>query len=587
MTYTLQSADAGDTITVTVTATNATGNANATSAATSAISAAGAAPSNAAAPTISGTTTVGDVLTASNGTWTNSPTSYTYQWNRSGAAISGATAITYTLQAADASDTITVTVTATNTTGSTAAISAATAAISAAAAAPSNTTAPTISGTTTVGDVLTASNGTWTNSPTSYTYVWKRNGTAISGATAMTYTLQSADAGDTITVTVTATNATGNANATSAATSAIASSAGTATMTLTPSSGSHGTGTTLTVTIYENSGTTAVNAVEADLTYDASELQYVSIDGSSSAFTEAIVNSGGSGSVSVQRGTTGTLTGSQIVASVSFTVLTTASNSAITFANSTAIVNSTTNNNIWNGTTAGGTYTLTGTVPVDSALPTITGTAQSGDVLTASTGTWTNTPTSYTYQWYRSGTSIPGATNSTYTLQTADIGDTMTVSVTALNGSGSGSAATSAATTAVAAANGNTATLTLTPANGTYAIGNTLSVTVYENSGSNTVNAIESDLTYDDTILEYSSVSNTTSAFSEAISTSGGSGTVSIARGTTGALTGSQIVVVVNFTVLATTNSTAITFANTSGIVSSTSNTNLWNGAPGGGTYTT
>ena len=40
--------------------------------------------------------------------------------------------------------------------------------------APVNTVAPVISGTTTLGSVLTTTNGTWTNSPTSYTYQWKR-----------------------------------------------------------------------------------------------------------------------------------------------------------------------------------------------------------------------------------------------------------------------------------------------------------------------------------------------------------------------------------------------------------------------------
>lgn len=79
---------------------------------------------------------------------------------------------------------------------------------------PTNTVAPTITGTLTVGQVLTSTPGTWTGSPT-YTRVWQRsaNGTtgwaAIAGATGATYTLVEADATQHIRVIVTATNANG------------------------------------------------------------------------------------------------------------------------------------------------------------------------------------------------------------------------------------------------------------------------------------------------------------------------------------------------------------------------------------------
>lgn len=82
---------------------------------------------------------------------------------------------------------------------------------------PLNTTLPTITGTTTTGSTLTAHNGTWANSPTSYVYEWMNNGTPISGATAATYVLQSSDSGAMISVRVTAINAHGEGNADSAA----------------------------------------------------------------------------------------------------------------------------------------------------------------------------------------------------------------------------------------------------------------------------------------------------------------------------------------------------------------------------------
>ena len=86
---------------------------------------------------------------------------------------------------------------------------------------PANTALPGISGTVQVGSTLTASSGTWSGSP-SYTYQWKRGGTVISGATAGTYLLVTADLSAMITVTVTATNGAGSASATSTAVGPIA-----------------------------------------------------------------------------------------------------------------------------------------------------------------------------------------------------------------------------------------------------------------------------------------------------------------------------------------------------------------------------
>ena len=64
------------------------------------------------APVISGTATVGRILTASPGTWSVTSPTLTYRWNRAGAPIDEATAATYTPVAADAGRAITVTVTA-------------------------------------------------------------------------------------------------------------------------------------------------------------------------------------------------------------------------------------------------------------------------------------------------------------------------------------------------------------------------------------------------------------------------------------------------------------------------------------------
>ena len=85
--------------------------------------------------------------------------------------------------------------------------------VGASAIPPVFTVAPQVTGTAVVGQTLNTTNGTWTNSPTSYTYQWYRGATLISGATNSTYVLVSADAGQNIKCTVAATNTAGSASA--------------------------------------------------------------------------------------------------------------------------------------------------------------------------------------------------------------------------------------------------------------------------------------------------------------------------------------------------------------------------------------
>ena len=178
-------------------------------------------PTGGASPVVTGTPTVGSTLACSQGTWFNSPTSYAYQWLRDGANIAGATASTYVVVSGDLGHSISCTVTATNAFGSTPATSNAVLIV----ALPANTAAPAASGSLTVGSTLSCTTGTWTNSPSSYSYQWTRNGVNISGATAATYVTVSADAGTSVGCLVTATNAAGSASQASN-TLAIASGSG-------------------------------------------------------------------------------------------------------------------------------------------------------------------------------------------------------------------------------------------------------------------------------------------------------------------------------------------------------------------------
>ena len=205
------------------------------------INAGGAADSS--PPTISGSTVQGQVLTAATGSWSGTPApTFTYIWQRCTAgvcnAISGATAATYTLTAADVGATINVIVTGTNNLGVDHATSAQPAAVTApppspppapVPVAPVHSALPTISGSPVVTKALTASTGTWSGTPApTFAYQWRSCNSAgtscvaIAGATSSTYTPVSADAGSRLTVVVTATNGAGSASASATPTAAVA-----------------------------------------------------------------------------------------------------------------------------------------------------------------------------------------------------------------------------------------------------------------------------------------------------------------------------------------------------------------------------
>jgi hypothetical protein len=202
-----------------------------------------AVPANTAQPTITGTPVQGQTLTGTDGTWSNSPTSFSRQWMRcpaSGgaadasdcAAIGGATTSAYVVAAGDVGSRLRFRVIASNADGpGTAAASNATDTVTATAPGPPNTALPTISGQAVVGQTLTASPGTWTGTGLTFAYQWRRCDTTgaqcadITGATATTYALVAADSGKTIRVAVTAKNTTGETTVASAQTAVVTTAA--------------------------------------------------------------------------------------------------------------------------------------------------------------------------------------------------------------------------------------------------------------------------------------------------------------------------------------------------------------------------
>lgn len=91
--------------------------------------------------------------------------------------------------------------------------------------------------------------------------------------------------------------------------------------------------------------------------------------------------------------------------------------------------------------------------PVSTVAPVITGYKGVGNEMYVSTGSWLNDPVSFTYQWKNAGVDIGGATSSTYTSVSGDLGDAITCVVTATNGAGSTSQVSSNSFTVIDAPN--------------------------------------------------------------------------------------------------------------------------------------
>ncbi len=428
-TYVLTGADADHALRVVVIATNSGGSASATSPDSGPIAA--TPPVNTAAPAISGTPVDANTLTAGDGTWTGTPTiTFTHQWQRCDAAgsncsdIAGATGQTRDLTPADVGHTLRVRVSAANEAGSANATSPPTAVVT--AAPPLNTALPSISGATTDGADLTADDGTWTGTPViSLTRQWQRcdaggsNCSDIAGATAATHTLVPGDVGHTLRVVVTATNAGGSASATSAATAAVAAAAPV------------------------NTALPAISGTPRDThTLSADQGTWTGTPTITYAYQWRRCDTAGNACSDIAGATNATHDAQAADVGHTLRVVVTATNAA----GSTSA-------------TSAATPAVTAEPPVNTSVPTTTGTLLDGSTVTASDGTWTGTPAlSFTYQWQRCDaggsncTDIAGATGQTRDLTAADVGNTVRVLVTATNAGGSASAASAATGQVIAVA---------------------------------------------------------------------------------------------------------------------------------------
>jgi len=195
--------------------------------------AAAAKPETTSPPTIEGKPVVGQGLSAGNGLWRNSPTSFGYQWVRCDAKggsctrLSGQTERAYTVTNADLERTLVVLVTATNADGFSTANSKPSAVITP-AAAPTNKTAPSISGRPALGAQLVADPGEYSGGAADkFSFQWKRcNNTGgqcenISGAIGQGYGVRTADVDQTLRVEVKATNEYGTTTSESKATAVV------------------------------------------------------------------------------------------------------------------------------------------------------------------------------------------------------------------------------------------------------------------------------------------------------------------------------------------------------------------------------
>ena len=167
---------------------------------------------------------------------------------------------------------------------------------------------------------------------------------------------------------------------------------------LSPSSGSYTVGDNLVLTVSETSTSgDNTNAVQVNLSYPSSQLQYksISLDG---PFTLCGQQSGGGGSVNIGCASTTVVGGESPVAQITFSVL--ASGSAAVAMTSGSDIDNNTGNSVWNGVLPSASFTLSKvvTAPPTSPTPPSSGSGGSSKSSGSSPSPTSTSPTTTTTQ---------------------------------------------------------------------------------------------------------------------------------------------------------------------------------------------
>jgi hypothetical protein len=292
-----------------------------------------------------------------------------------------------------------------------------------------NSGPPTVVGTPQVGEELSVDEGTWSPSDVSFTYQWLANNIVISGATSPTFTPRTTDVGKKLSVRVKGTRP-GLNTVTVTSAQAAPVVAGAISNSVAPSTtGTPQVGKAFVV----DPGTWAPTGVTLKYAWYADGVALATA--LSASYTPKPADLGKHLTVKVTASKTG-------YASMS---VTTSPSAAVAPAEL-----------------------------VNTVAPAISGTAKVGSRLTVSRGSWSATPSSFAFQWYRDGVPIVGATAQTFLLTENESGHDVNASVTVAKPGYATSTAASTSVEVAPIAVRNTAKPKIT---GTPKVGTTLTAT--------------------------------------------------------------------------------------------------------------